>query len=148
MSDETEETIHAETVTRNRSEVATYLERVAKALRQGDPIPADSAQTVTVEAPGEFEMELELEREDGMINFEIEMEWPESDGGVETNVSPSKATFQRYTDNAGKWRWRLRHNNGSIIADSGQGYASKQKVTQGLKSVKRNAPEAAIEDSE
>lgn len=30
-----------------------------------------------------------------------------------------------YKDKAGKWRWRLTHNNGSIIAASCQGYVSK-----------------------
>jgi len=30
-----------------------------------------------------------------------------------------------YKDKAGKWRWRLTHNNGSIIGASCQGYVSK-----------------------
>lgn len=57
----------------------------------------------------------------------------------------AKATFEIYTDNAGEWRWRLVHRNGNIIADSGEGYASRQKCEQGLKSVKQNAPDAPIE---
>lgn len=57
----------------------------------------------------------------------------------------SKATFEIYEDRAGKWRWRLVHNNGNIIADSGEGYASRQKCEQGLGSVKHNAPGATIE---
>jgi uncharacterized protein YegP (UPF0339 family) len=57
------------------------------------------------------------------------------------------ATFELYEDNAGQYRWRLRHENGNIIADSGEGYASKQKAKQGIESVKQNAPEAGVEEA-
>jgi uncharacterized protein YegP (UPF0339 family) len=56
------------------------------------------------------------------------------------------ATFELYEDSAGDYRWRLRHENGNIIADSGEGYASKQKARQGIESVKTNAPEATVEE--
>jgi uncharacterized protein YegP (UPF0339 family) len=56
----------------------------------------------------------------------------------------SKATFELYEDTAGQYRWRLVHDNGNIIADSGEGYASKQKARQGIDSVKNNAAEADI----
>jgi len=56
----------------------------------------------------------------------------------------SQATFEVYEDQAGQWRWRLVHRNGNIIADSGEGYASRQKCTQGLNSVKKNAPDADV----
>ena len=56
------------------------------------------------------------------------------------------ATFELYEDSADDWRWRLRHSNGNIIADSGEGYASKAKAKQGIESVKSNAPEAAVEE--
>ena len=56
----------------------------------------------------------------------------------------SKATFEVYEDRESKWRWRLVHDNGNIIADSGEGYASRQKCEQGLESVKRNAPGADV----
>ncbi|MFO7833480.1 MAG: HVO_2922 family protein [Halohasta sp.] len=60
----------------------------------------------------------------------------------------SKATFEVYEDTAGQWRWRLVHDNGNILADSGEGYSSKQKCTQGLESVKQNAAEAAVETAD
>ncbi len=56
------------------------------------------------------------------------------------------ATFELYEDSAGDYRWRLRHENGNIIADSGEGYASKQKARQGIESVKTNAQEATVEE--
>jgi uncharacterized protein YegP (UPF0339 family) len=58
------------------------------------------------------------------------------------------ATFELYVDSADDWRWRLRHDNGNIIADSGEGYASKDKAKQGIRSVKTNAPDADIEEQD
>jgi uncharacterized protein YegP (UPF0339 family) len=55
------------------------------------------------------------------------------------------ATFELYEDREGKYRWRLRHDNGNIIADSGEGYASKQKAKQGIESVRKNAGDADVE---
>jgi uncharacterized protein YegP (UPF0339 family) len=59
----------------------------------------------------------------------------------------ASATFEIFEDKAGDYRWRLRHSNGNIIADSGEGYASKQKAKQGIRSVKNNAPDADIEEA-
>ncbi len=56
------------------------------------------------------------------------------------------ATFELYVDGADEFRWRLVHDNGNVIADSGEGYASRQKARQGIESVKRNAPEAPVEE--
>lgn len=58
--------------------------------------------------------------------------------------SMSRATFELFEDAQGEYRWRLRHDNGNVIADSGEGYASKQKAWQGIRSVKQNAPEADV----
>ncbi len=58
----------------------------------------------------------------------------------------SKATFELFEDSAGEHRWRLVHDNGNIIADSGEGYASAQKAREGIESVKENAPGAPVED--
>lgn len=63
-------------------------------------------------------------------------------------MSDTKATFELYEDSQEQWRWRLRHENGNILGDSGEGYASKQKAKQGLESVKKNAPDAdVVEDT-
>ncbi|MFB6104989.1 MAG: HVO_2922 family protein [Halobacteriaceae archaeon] len=58
----------------------------------------------------------------------------------------ANATFELYEDRSGEWRWRLVHDNGNIIADSGEGYASRQKCRQGLESVRRNASTAPVVD--
>ncbi|GGL44623.1 hypothetical protein GCM10009037_30040 [Halarchaeum grantii] len=56
------------------------------------------------------------------------------------------ATFELYRDAADEWRWRLVATNGNIIADSGEGYRSKQGAERGIASVKRTAPDADIEE--
>ena len=58
------------------------------------------------------------------------------------------ATFELFVDSADQWRWRLVHTNGNIIADSGEGYASRQKCKQGLESVKENAADADVVDAQ
>ncbi|RLM97546.1 HVO_2922 family protein [Haloarcula sp. Atlit-7R] len=142
----TDETVHESQETRSRRGIASYFRRLANRLSRGEPVPADEAQTVTVDPPAESDFEVGVEREDGTVTLEIEMEWEEADGEVETEVVASKATFEVYEDNAEQYRWRLRHDNGNIIADSGEGYASKQKAKQGLESVKNNAPGAYVID--
>ena len=56
------------------------------------------------------------------------------------------ATFELYQDRAGEYRWRLRHQNGNIIADSGEGYSSKANAENGIRSVQENAPTAPTND--
>ena len=60
----------------------------------------------------------------------------------------SRARFELYVDDADEHRWRLVHDNGNIIADSGEGYATVQKARQGLRSVKENAPGADVVEVE
>ncbi|MDZ5812301.1 HVO_2922 family protein [Halorubrum sp. AD140] len=54
------------------------------------------------------------------------------------------AAFELFRDAAGEWRWRLIHENGDVLADSGEGYSSRSKARQGLESVRSNAAEAAL----
>ncbi|WP_353633836.1 HVO_2922 family protein [Halobacterium sp. NMX12-1] len=55
------------------------------------------------------------------------------------------AAFEVYEDAGGEWRWRLRHRNGNIIGDGGEGYSSRTKAHDAIESVKRDAPGAAVE---
>jgi uncharacterized protein YegP (UPF0339 family) len=59
-------------------------------------------------------------------------------------MSDSQATFEVYRDEADEWRWRLVHDNGNIIADSGEGYSTRQNAEKGLRRVKNNAPNADV----
>ncbi len=57
------------------------------------------------------------------------------------------AKFEVYKDKKGEYRFRLKAANGEIIA-VGEGYSSKTACLKGIESVKKNAPEAEIVDSE
>jgi len=141
-----EETIHEERGPRKRRRIASFFRRLADRLGSGERVAIDEEQTVAVDVPEEPDMEIDLEREDGDVSLEIELEWAESEGGVETDTVASKARFEVYEDSAGDHRWRLVHRNGNIIADGSEGYASKQKAEQGLESVRKNAPGAYVVD--
>jgi amphi-Trp domain-containing protein len=146
--DTSEETIYKSKRSRSRNAIASYLHRVANALDGGGTVPVDTDTTITVDPPAEPELEVDVERGNDDISLEFEIEWPEEDGGVDTEAAKSGATFELYEDKAGEWRWRLRHVNGNIIADSGEGYTAKANAEKGIESVKRNAPGAFVEQQE
>jgi hypothetical protein len=56
-------------------------------------------------------------------------------------------TFEVYQDRASEWRWRLVASNGNIVADSAEGYVSKQGAKRGIQCVKRIAPDAEVEEA-
>ena len=53
--------------------------------------------------------------------------------------------FEIYTDKAGEFRFRLKATNGQIIAVS-EGYKAKASCVNGIESVKKNAPDAPVEE--
>jgi len=53
--------------------------------------------------------------------------------------------FEIFKDSVGKFRFRLRAQNGEIIAESGA-YESKEGCQTGIVSVKENASKAEIQD--
>lgn len=40
--------------------------------------------------------------------------------------------YQVYKDSLEEWRWRLKSSNGRILADSGEGYSSKQECKEDI----------------
>jgi len=56
----------------------------------------------------------------------------------------SQARFELYQDKGDQWRWRLRHRNGNVIADGGEGYTRKHNAQKGMQSVRRNALGATV----
>ena len=59
---------------------------------------------------------------------------------VKTEKNPK---FEVYADKRGEFRFRLKAANGQIIA-VGEGYKAKASCLNGIKSIVKNAPEAAI----
>ncbi|MGJ4746333.1 YegP family protein [Leptospira sp. SA-E8] len=55
------------------------------------------------------------------------------------------AKFEVYKDKSGEYRFRLKAANGEIIA-TGEGYSSKQACLKGIESIKKNAPDAEVEE--
>jgi len=53
--------------------------------------------------------------------------------------------FEVYLDAAKKYRFKLKASNGEVIA-TGEGYNSKTACMEGIESIKKNAPIAAVKD--
>lgn len=53
--------------------------------------------------------------------------------------------FEMYIDKSGEYRFRLKATNGQTIATS-EGYSAKAGCLNGIDSVKRNAPDAEIDE--
>ncbi len=51
-------------------------------------------------------------------------------------------TFDIYEDTAGEYRWRLTATNNDIIADSGEGYATRSNAVAAVDRIRQTAPEA------
>jgi uncharacterized protein YegP (UPF0339 family) len=55
-------------------------------------------------------------------------------------------TFHIYSDAAGMCRWRLVSDNGRIVADSGEGYASRSNARRAAENVRSKVASAQILD--
>lgn len=55
-------------------------------------------------------------------------------------------TFEIYADKAGAFRFRLRAGNGEPILAS-EGYKAKASCLNGIESVRKNAPDATVEQA-
>jgi len=107
------------------------------------PVIGGTRRTEAVEAavaePDEHDHATDAPEEPAVADT-ADADAPDAEPAAET--PESKARFEVFADRGGKWRWRLRHRNGNIIADSSQGYSTRQKAEQGLASVRKNAPGA------
>ncbi len=69
------------------------------------------------------------------------------DQTVEGFEKAKNPKFEIYMDKAGEYRFRLKATNGEIIGTS-EGYQSKKSCTNGIASVAKNAPDAAVVEEE
>ena len=65
------------------------------------------------------------------------------DQTVEDYTAVTNPKFEIYKDKAGEFRFRLKARNGEVIA-TGEGYSSKASCNNGIESIRKNAPEAAV----
>ena len=61
--------------------------------------------------------------------------------GFEKVTNPK---FEVYKDKAGEFRFRLKARNGEIVA-TGEGYKAKASCLNGIDSIRRNVPDAALD---
>ncbi|MUW13704.1 DUF1508 domain-containing protein [Halorubrum sp. CBA1125] len=121
-----------------------------------DPIDGDDASKATFElyedAAGEYRWRL-VHQNGNVIADSGEGYASKSNGrdaiervreyGPDADVlEVGNAAFEIYEDAGGEWRWRLRHRNGNVLGDSGEGYASRSNAVEAVTGVKRNAPGA------
>ena len=66
----------------------------------------------------------------------------QTEANYETATNPK---FEMYEDKGGEYRFRLKARNGQIIATS-EGYKTKASCENGIESVRKNAPEAEVEE--
>lgn len=109
---------------------------------------AAAATAATEETTGELAAtreELAATRED-LSETEADLEATRDEltaaEAVVASLRESKARFELFEDASGKPRWRLRHRNGNVLADSGEGYASRSNAVEAVTSVKADAPGA------
>lgn len=152
--------------TGGREYIAEVLNGVVDGVLAGSIRIGPDADAVDVAVPDEISLEIELEEEDDEVSLELELEWPATDveprdlesegvrGDAEeprqvaaADGTESLARFELYRDRAEEWRWRLRHRNGEVIADGGEGYTSKQNAVKGIRSVVENSPEAEVTEA-
>jgi amphi-Trp domain-containing protein len=173
-----EERLFEQTDRRDAAETAALLRSLAADLETGTGFDAFAGADAAVGVPTEMRVDLEVDRDTETDDHELEVElvWESGDeresevtetAGTDdpsmtdaadtppgpTNASgddtpDSQATFELFRDQADEWRWRLRHRNGNIVADSGEGYNRKRGAMNGLESVQRNAPGADVEIDE
>ncbi len=148
----------------DHTDVADLLRELAAAADSGRPVTlSDDGQTVKIAIPDRvvtgLEATADTDSDPPVADLTLTLEWDDPDGssvsvadrdeGDATDVEPTNGTertsrFEVYEDAAGEWRWRLVHWNGNIIADSGEGYASRFNAERAARGVMRNAPTATI----
>lgn len=76
-----------------------------------------------------------------IVHMEAE-EAPSPSAAFEPATTPgasSDATFEVYEGSSGDWRWRLRHENGKVLADGGESFASKANARRAIVPVQETA---------
>lgn len=151
----------------DRDELAARFREFAATVAGTEPLRlTDGDRTATVTIPSHvsaaFELDHDADAEPPVSKLTLELEWEDLDGSSlslvadsETDSEPAAdqqrertSRFEVYEDRADEWRWRLVHWNGNIIADSGEGYASRSNAKRAVRGVMRSVPTATIEDGE
>ena len=60
----------------------------------------------------------------------------------------NKLFAQAYRDSNDEWRFRIKHRNGNVLADSGEGYANRHDMLETLFNVHPGIDVEYLDDSE
>lgn len=55
--------------------------------------------------------------------------------------------FELYKDHKAEWRWRLRTQNGNVVADSAEGYRHREDCERGIAIVKASVEASTVDMS-
>lgn len=55
-----------------------------------------------------------------------------------------RIVIEIYLDKRKEWRWRARHRNGRILAESGEGYKTRAGLWRGIDAVAVGFPAAEV----
>ncbi len=53
--------------------------------------------------------------------------------------------FEMWQDKSGQFRFHLKAGNGHVVA-TGEGYTTKKACLNGIESIRKNAPDAKLDD--
>lgn len=131
---------------------ATATTRAADEAKRESDLAADERESALRSEIAELERENTELRASKADQANLERTMDELRGGIADaeadeadlaahlrTLQSSQAQFELYEDNGGEYRWRLRHRNGNLIADSGEGYTQRHNAQGGMQSVRRNA---------
>ena len=104
-------------------------------LRDRDP--ANLARLLDQPTPG-----MRPVYEIGSADLLAAPDWPAV--AAQLGIPADAGRFEIYVDRADEYRWRLRRTNGDIVADSGQGYATRQQCEADLAWVRTHAADAPV----
>lgn len=97
---------------------------------------------------GEFQFNLQAGNGQNILASEGYTTKAACENGIESvkKNSPEDARYERKTSTNGKWYFNLKATNGQVIGTS-EMYESEASRENGIESVKKNAPDATIEDT-
>jgi uncharacterized protein YegP (UPF0339 family) len=81
-------------------------------------------------------------RELDTASLQAAADWP--DVARQLGIATHAGRFEIYIDEAGQYRWRLLRISGEIVADSGQGYRTRQECEADLAWLRMHAGDAPV----
>lgn len=102
---------------------------------------------ISQRANGDFQFNLQADNGQVILSSQGYAGKPACMNGVESvrKNSQEDARFERLTASNGKFYFNLKSTNGQVVGSS-QMYAAESGRDNGIDSVKRNAPDASVDD--